>query len=265
MKKTFATILTLAGLLTPTLFAHADITSNLISLYKFDEGGGSTAIDSGSLGNNGTEINIPTYVTGKIGPYALSFNGSTQYITTSNAANYNFSSADFTVSAWIKTTDTEGTILTTIVPSSYSGWEFALSAGTGSPFNVPCIWNTVEWYCGTTSANDGNWHLVTATYINSTQTLKIYVDGSITNTFTSVAAPGYVGTPLWVGNRNDSTGGLYWDGNLDDVRIYNRALSSGDVSQLYAYTGIPFTISNIFQAAEGEIIRIAKGSVFTIY
>src|ERR1700728_1528589 len=109
MKKTLTTLLTLAGLLTPTLFAHADITSNLLSWYKFDEGTtGATVIDSGSASNNGTEVANPTYITGKVGPYALSLDGVNQFIETTNASSYNFTSTNFTLSAWINTTANGG-------------------------------------------------------------------------------------------------------------------------------------------------------------
>ena len=64
-------------------FVRADIVSGLVGWWKFDEGSGTSAYDSSGSGNTGTLGNSPTWGGGKIGPYALSFNGANQSVTTS--------------------------------------------------------------------------------------------------------------------------------------------------------------------------------------
>src|SRR5665213_2140916 len=86
-------------------FAHADITTGLVGWWKFDEGSGSTAIDSSGNGFNGTERTSPTYVVGKIGPYALSLNGTNQNVTTSYVQT---GITQYTIAAWVKMTASSG-------------------------------------------------------------------------------------------------------------------------------------------------------------
>ncbi|MDE2038180.1 MAG: hypothetical protein KGI69_03105, partial [Patescibacteria group bacterium] len=83
--------------------AHADITTGLVGYWKLDEGSGTTATDTSSTGDNGTINNGATYVTGKIGPYALQVaSSSNQYVNVPDNAALNPSA--ITVSAWVDLT-----------------------------------------------------------------------------------------------------------------------------------------------------------------
>ncbi len=81
------------------------------------------------------------------------------------------------------------------------------------------------------------WHLVTGTYDGSTATL--YVDGAMAASDT-FAAPGNTTYPLYIG-RYYADNGSGWNGAIDEVHLYNRAVTSAEVSALYGY--IPPTIS----------------------
>src|SRR3990167_8862308 len=75
-------------------------TSGLVGYWNFDEGSGATVADSSGNGNNGTLSGGPTWVTGKVGSGALSFDGTNDYINIPSSALYDFA-GDFTVSAWV--------------------------------------------------------------------------------------------------------------------------------------------------------------------
>jgi hypothetical protein len=82
--------------------------------------------------------------------------------------------------------------------------------------------------------NDNNWYHLVGTYLASTTTISLYVDGVLSN---NGVASGTVVTLA----TNDSAGighaigfSEYYNGSLDDARIYNRALSAQEVAQLYA-------------------------------
>lgn len=262
MKKTLATILILAPLLMP-FAAHADITSNLLSWYKFDEGSGSTAIDSGSVGNNGTEVNGPTYVTGKIGPFALSFNNSfNQRVETSNASSYNFTSGGFTVSSWVKASSADScdTIATTLVPPSYQGWEYAISQGSCSAQpGIPSVYNGSTWISDNHTVNDNTWHMLTVVFDpTGLGAYKFYDNGTLSATDVA-GAPSYGATPLWIAGRNDGGAPQYMLGVMDDVRVYNRTLSAADVAELYLYPP-PAVLFNSFMVKLGSLFRVFKGA-----
>ena len=147
----------------------------------------------------------------------------------------------FSVAAWFKTT------------KDYTGDAFIVNKGgsgsdtAGQNMNYG-IWMTsaetikaeFETSAGTdfiaTSANaynDGNWHYAVATYDGSS-TVRLYIDGaSVATKSTSGATPDNTGTqPLRVG-ANSRTLNSFFVGNIDEVRVWNRAVSSTEVSSQY--------------------------------
>lgn len=82
-----------------------------------------------------------------------------------------------------------------------------------------------------TNINDNIWHNVIGTYDNSTSSMKIYIDGvlkgSITGTFNTS------NSNLYIGERNLETGLQKMDGILDDIGIWNRALSTQEISNMF--------------------------------
>ena len=108
-------------------------------------------------------------------------------------------------------------------------YKFIVHNGLGSTVNCGAAFGCAEG--GTITSG---WHLVTATYDGAVGTL--YVDGTAvaSDTFT---APGNTSLPLYVGSYYG--GGYGWMGSIDEVRIYNRALSSAEVSAINSYIGTP--------------------------
>jgi hypothetical protein len=208
------------------LTAHAAILSNppnnlgLVGYWTFDEGSGSTAYDHSGNGNNGTLVNSPTWVAGKVGG-ALSFNGTNQYVQ-GNDTTLPQGASPRTMSAWIKTTT--------------SGTSWFLSYGTDSTGNASGMFVSGGNLYATTWLNDLNsgitvnnnsWHFVVATYDGTTW--RTYVD-SVAGA-TNSPSTNTTGGNLKIGTRQDLT--QYFSGTIDDVRIYNRALSANDVANLY--------------------------------
>src|SRR5262249_44391850 len=80
---------------------YADITTGLVGWWKLTDGAGTSAADSSGGGHTGTLVNSPSWVVGKIWPFALSFNGANQYVN----LNYSFPvGTALSYSAWIKST-----------------------------------------------------------------------------------------------------------------------------------------------------------------
>ncbi|MBS1524884.1 MAG: LamG domain-containing protein, partial [Bacteroidetes bacterium] len=86
---------------------------------------------------------------------------------------------------------------------------------------------------GTKTITTGCWHMVTSVYTYSTQQLKIYIDGVLDNTTSSIVSPnGAITSALNIG-RDSAGSGYYFDGSLDDIRVYAIALNSTQIGQLY--------------------------------
>jgi hypothetical protein len=87
---------------------------------------------------------------------------------------------------------------------------------------------------GTFLTQDGRWHLATFTFDGSTE--KLYLDGAIDGTHSFSATIHQSGKTLYIGSTPAPISGNCFQGNLDDPRIYNRALSASEVAGLF-YNG----------------------------
>ncbi len=219
--------------------AHSNtvsLSSGLVGYWTFDGPSlnwrTNTAADSSGNGNTGTLVNMSTTsspTAGKIGQ-ALKFNGSSQYVSMGSAG---VSATSFTYAAWVKAgtyssyrgiveNDAGGTIPQGLWTEN--GLGITLVIGTGNGHAVLLI--------PVAKATLNTWHYIVGT-ANGT-TYALYLDG--VNVGATYSDTGYGGSPVHNAIGVGGTGGGpgYFSGSIDDVRIYNRALSAQEVAQLYA-------------------------------
>ena len=203
-------------------------TQGLIGYWNFDEGSGTIAHDTSGSGYNGT-VNGATWVAGKINS-GLSFNGNTSSVVTPSLPL----GSTFSITAWVNPSTTQqgyiriaetqfnlGFYLGTDVTGTK--YKFIVNSGSGSTGNCGA-----NYGCAEEGTIGTGWHLVTATYDGAAA--KLYVDGVViaTDTFT---APSQANLPLYIGSYYG--GGYGWKGSEDEVRLYNRALTSAEVGNIY--------------------------------
>ena len=207
--------------------------TNLVAYYKLDEGFGTTAYDSSENGNDGT-IYGATWVDGKIGK-ALSFDGSDDYvdlpddIITAPSLRANGS----TLIAWVKVepslTGRKGIVG---IAACDSGWSvFGLDYYNGK-VRLETYDNTLGYQRieSTTNINDGKWHHIAGTYDPSDKKMRIYVDGVLETTSSELVSPGWsTGSSLNFIGKCSMTGDYFFNGTIDEVKIYNRALSAEEI------------------------------------
>ncbi|HJW96941.1 MAG TPA: LamG domain-containing protein [archaeon] len=213
-------------------------SSNPIAHWKFDETSGIIASDSSWNGNTGTLVNGPVWTAGKIGN-SLSFDGTNDYITVANESNFDFErTSSFSVSAWIKTSVSNDRVIISkeTAASPYSGWAFYVQPSSVR-VHITNTWgsNYISKFGGVDIDNNV-WHHVAFTYIGSSLAsgVNIYIDGNLSNgavssdtlsaTILNDQAPQIGAYP--------SPGGFF-SGLIDEVRIYNRALSQEEILSLY--------------------------------
>lgn len=231
------------------------LTDGLISYWKLDESSGN-ASDATGNGNTLTNTNV-TYSAGKINNGA-NFNGSNSNLSTGDNSNLRPSSV--TVSYWVKTTQGGNHLVKK--SSGNGGWE-AYSVKndssnndvssrvqlTGSPSFSDIVTNTVN-------IKDGNWHMVTMSYTSGSH--KIYIDGIERVSSSPSGNIFYVESRRFVLGSSWNTVGYegYFNGQIDEVGVWNRALSGSEVSELYnggAGLSYPFTPpAPIFNPALGR-------------
>ena len=221
---------------------HADIWSGLVGYWKFDEASsgtcaGATVVDASNHGNTGTCSGSPTYVAGKIGKGAMSFNSaSSQYVNMGNQSTLDFTTGSFSYTSWFKSSAINTFTIAKVLSLNASGYDMLIGAG-GVAGNIRCrvhsgndIRFTVDWV----GTNDGKWHQADCVVDRVAHTLSLYGDGILQGTPVSISGLGSVSTiaDFQIAARSGAT---FYAGNVDDVRIYNRALSAADVSMLYLY------------------------------
>ena len=199
----------------------------LVAEWHFDEGSGTVLKDSSANRNDGI-IYGATWVDGKYGK-ALSFDGSNDYVTVQDSASVDIIST-ITIEAWIKFY--QGSTQSIISKSSLSQnnayvfprfdktnqLTFWLNAGGWQILNVGNVFPY------------GEWHHVAGTYDGLN--MNVYVDGILTGNQKSVS--GAITTnsnPLTIGYQPGTSEFFY--GSIDEVRIYNRALTADEVKSHY--------------------------------
>lgn len=214
-------------------------TSGLVAYWTLDEGAGTTAADSAGS-NDGTLVNSPTWTTGKVSG-SLYFDGVDDRINVAEVGNtLEIGTGDMSWSFWIKTTSTNVADRGGIFNGAASGgsegylffyWHGSNAIGLYIDNGVSTVYNS-QPISGAVDVDDGQWHMITAV-LDRDGDISYYADGVLQGTD---PAP-FPGEDI-TGSQTMQLarfGVGYMEGDLDDVRIYNRALSAAEIGELYSY------------------------------
>jgi hypothetical protein len=245
---------------TPAQIAYDYNQGAPIAWWKFDECQGSIANNSSGLGNTGTIVigasgtqnslgncQVGTSAawtngaTGKING-SLNFDGTDDYVTVPSSSTIDPTTA-WTLSAWVKraTTGTQHSIVEKYDWLTSKGSYF-MRITSGNLLLAGTVNGTSSDNCGTTltQINSGTWYHLTATFDSTTNTIKCYVNGNleVTNTNATVDPP-ESDTTMKIGCRGNDCG-TPMNGQIDDLRIYNYALTAIQIKTLYNGGAINF-------------------------
>lgn len=208
----------------------------LIAHWSFNDGSGTQAGDFSGNGNTGT-ISGASWIDGKLGK-ALDFDGVNDYVNVSNSSSLNITSA-ITISMWVRHDSSTYKTWETLIAKGDSAYRLHLCGGAGSclvgatlnAFTFGLTGPSGTDDLGTTIVpNVGQWYHVVGTYDGSVQ--RIYVDGIERATQSRSGSISTNSLALGIA-ENTQTAGRWWDGPIDEVRIYNRALSADEVATIY--------------------------------
>ena len=199
-------------------------TNGLVLYMPFD----SDFKDKSGMGNNGT-ANGNAFVNTTGGKYggALQLDGNGDYVTSSDRG-FVFGYSLMSSSVWIKTTNTGETYI--------GGWGNR-PAGTemkmgvyNNHFIVESSGGHVE---GTTRVNDGNWHQLAFNYYGGSS-FDLFTDGAKdTISFNNFPGNGVVSSGYFTAGALSENGGYYFNGLIEEFRVYNRSLTTSEVQNLY--------------------------------
>ncbi|MFC5530541.1 DUF5695 domain-containing protein [Cohnella yongneupensis] len=216
---------------TVTLTVNAALADQLVR-YQFSETSGTSASDSSGNGKTGTLNGGATFAAGQSGN-AVALNGTNGYVSMpSGIAN---GATSVTISTWVKANSLSNWTRIFDIGSGTSSYMFLTPqpGGAGLRFAITNSGNGAEQRISSTTAfPTGVWKHVAVTLSGSTGTL--YVDGVQVATNASMTLnPSSLGatTQSWLG-RSQFSGDPYFNGQIDDFRIYSRALSASEISAL---------------------------------
>lgn len=204
----------------------------LVLHYTFDEGG-TTVADSSQLEtkNPGTVIGTPTRSErGRVGGMYSDTAMQTQ------RGLWIWNSAAFTIAGWIKTDDDWGQRYFITNTADAHGYRFGISGGKPAFLLGTYHWGRrlTEDNCGSTNLAGNRWHYLVWVFDAKGRKVTCYVDGVKDG---ERALPDYYNNrwddPAWIGGKNRSMATFRERWSIDDVRVYNYALSPQKVKELY--------------------------------
>jgi hypothetical protein len=215
----------------------ASRTSSLLAGYRFEESAAATATDMSGNARTGTATGT-TIVTGKLGK-GRSFNGTSDKIAIADNAVLRLTTA-FTIAAWVKpgALPAASSLMVLVEKDDTSGnANYSLTIDNAGNCASGPSWSI--WFqnaaaaaftnCFPTTITVGTWYHVVGTWDNTN--LKLYTNGVLQSTVNQAGKVPTTGTGvLMIGNE---AGNAFWyNGALDEVRVYNRALTASEVRSL---------------------------------
>ncbi len=202
---------------------------DMIGYWPLDASSGTNTLDVSGNGNHGRVTNATLNASGRVNG-CFTFNGANCLVQITNSLANAFS-----IAFWVRTTQTAGT------PQWYNG--AGLIDGdvpsNANDFGVTLVGNKLGFGVGnpdttitsTNAINDGQWHHCVVTRQQATGAMRIYVDGNLQGTGAgsrnTLSAP----TRLLLGAVASGSG--FFNGSLDEVKLFRRTLSASEVAALY--------------------------------
>jgi hypothetical protein len=199
----------------------ANVSTGPVAVYGFDEGTGTIAVDTSGNGNNGT-VNVGSWTkTGKFGG-ALSFNGTSSSVTVNDSASLDLS-VGMTLEAWVNPTVLNAQLWMNVIikPLAAPGSVDFVLQGSSITTQLPstAISTTLTNLSGTSLLPLNTWSHLAATYDGAT--MRLYVNGVQVASAAQTGPIGASSQPLTIGSN--------WSGLIDELRIYNRALTASQI------------------------------------
>ena len=212
------------------------ISTGLVGYWTMDEDSllsSNTIRDYSPYGNTGT-IYGATFTTDRKGKAnsAMSFDGVNDYVTVASNGLNKFSYQSFTISAWVKPEIIQNyTLIWSYDYTSHVSPYYSQHLRINSAREIYFYWNNgtlMQKIATPAIISKDVWHHIVVTYTSGSQ--KIYVNSKEEAVGIATGVISYYNQPVWIGKSNF---GITKGALIDDVRIYNRALSETEIKTLY--------------------------------
>jgi hypothetical protein len=212
----------------PQLFGNAEL-AGLVGWWKFDETQGATVGDSSGNHHDGTVVGNANWTQGRIGG-AIDLNGHDNFVRIADKSAFDFA-GNATVACWVRMRGVPAE-WTAIVTKGDTAWRLSTS-GSEMKFHFAVqSWQGGQAFVnGATTVSANEWHHVAGVYDGSV--VKLYLDGRLDGTAPWNQGIGRNDFDVLIG-ENAELKDRGFDGLIDDVRVYNYALSDNEIKALIA-------------------------------
>ncbi len=203
----------------------ASVDPTLVAAFNFDEGTGTKLTDRSSKANNGVISGATWASVGRYGK-ALSFNGVNNWVTINDAASLDLTN-NVTISAWVYPTAVQTGWTTVIVKEQPGSTPYYLYANSTTNFPAGGIiaGGFERTVLGKSTLPINTWTHIATSYDGATQ--KFYMNGVLISSRAQTGAIATSTGALRIGGNG--VWGEYFKGMIDNVRVYNRALTNSDI------------------------------------
>ena len=226
-----ATNTTLSSIVSVTVSNVAIPPSSAVAAYAFNEGSGTTTADASGHSLAGTLVNGPTWTAGKYGN-AVNFDGVDDFVNLGNPAALQMTGS-MTISGWINAAAFPADDAAVVSKRSDRGYQLDTTIDQGPRaigFKLTSSSGGDMIRYGTTALAPNSWYHIAGVYDAASRTMHVYLngvlnDGVLVGTVTSSQQNS--ASNVDIGQRGG--GGYGFNGRIDDVRIYNRALTAAEI------------------------------------
>ena len=211
----------------PRAFGNAELAV-LVGWWKFDETQGTTAKDSSGGNHNGTLVGNAKWAHGRTGG-AIALDGAGSFVRIADQSAFDMGDQT-TIACWVNIHSVSADWMT-IVAKGDNAWRLStINQDKKFHFSVN-DWNRTAGLNGSTTINADEWHHLAAVYNGSV--LQLYIDGKLDASQPWTGGIGKNDSDVLIG-ENAQQSGRFFNGLIDDVRIYNHALSESEIKALAA-------------------------------
>ena len=216
---------TQAGYITVSSVTGGGSSTALVAAYNFEEASGTTVADASGKGNHGTTSGASRITSGQFGR-ALSFDGVNDWVTINDAASLDLTNG-MTLEAWVYPTVNMTQWATVILKEQPGGglYELYANGDQSQPLTSVTVAGQYQVLSGGPWLFANQWTHLAATYSGTTE--RLYVNGTQVAQRPQTGPIEVSSSPLRLGGN--SVWGEFFKGRIDEVRIYNRALSATEI------------------------------------
>jgi len=232
---------------------------SIIAQWHLNEGTGSIIYDS--VSDNDGKIYGASWTTG-INGSALSFDGKNDYVNIPDSSDLN-PSGDFSAEVWFKANKLstwQGVVskLTNVNPGNGRGWNIQIGTAENIASLIADSSGHYVYLKTSWKPSTNTWYHVVLVHHSSNNKNELYVNGKLEATNTHGIA--FTNNPVQIGKFYTNSNSLYFNGIIDEIAIYSKALTSEEIKEKYEKTKSTIVAKWTLNEGNGNIVHDSIGS-----